>query len=94
MYPWLWLAVASYGRQLGLITEVLVAEHAGITSPAAATSLERLKRIRDRIEEIKRAEYARRAADIEAEVAELKRRGGVEYTKLAEGLSRLLREDT
>jgi hypothetical protein len=57
-------SVASYGRQLGLITEVLieVAEQVGTTSAAAATSLERLKTIRAQIERIKSAEYAARGA--------------------------------
>ena len=55
-------SVASYGRQLGLITEVLIelAEQAGVISPAAATSLERLKSIRAQIERIKTAEYSAR----------------------------------
>jgi hypothetical protein len=49
--------VASYGRQLGLITEVLIelAEQAGM-SGKAATSLTRLEAIRDEIERIKAVE--------------------------------------
>jgi hypothetical protein len=88
-------SVASYGRQLGLITEVLieVAEHADIKSAEALASLERLKRIRAEIEQIKRAEYTARAADIAAQVAELRHKGGIEYTRLAEKLLPLLRDD-
>lgn len=88
-------SVASYGKQLGLITEILIelAEQAESKSVTAATSLERLKRIRTQIEHIKTVEYAARAADIEAQVAELKRRGGSEYTQLAEKLLPLLRRD-
>ena len=88
-------SVASYGRQLGLITEVLieVAQHADIKSAAALESLERLKRIRADIEQVKRAEYAARAADIAAEVAELRRKGGSEYARLAEKLLPMLRGD-
>jgi len=57
-------SVASYGRQLGLITEVIIdlAEQAELKSVQGAASLERLKRIRDQIERIKRVEYAARAA--------------------------------
>ena len=88
-------SVATYGRQLGLITEILieVAEHADIKSAQAAASLERLKRIRVQIEQIKRAEYTARAADIETQVAELRLKGGGEYTRLAEKLLPLLRDD-
>ena len=55
-------SVASYGKQLGLITEVLIdlAERADTTSVEAATSLQRLKRIRDQIEQVKGKEYAAR----------------------------------
>ena len=85
-------AVASYGRQLGLITEVRVdlAEQAAPTSPAAAVSLERLKRIAAEIERIKGAEYAADAAAIEAQVARLQRRGGAEHAQLSARLLPLL----
>jgi hypothetical protein len=48
-------AVASYGKQLGLITEVLIdlAERAGAGSEQAAESVARLRLIRDEIERIK-----------------------------------------
>ena len=57
-------SVASYGRQLGLITDVLIdlAEQVGARSAEATASLERLKSIRAQIERIKRAEYAARGA--------------------------------
>ena len=50
--------VASYGRQLGWITEVLmdIANEQAALSPQAAQSLAKLKAIRDRIEAIKREE--------------------------------------
>jgi hypothetical protein len=55
--------VASYGRQLGLIIEVLVevAAKQAPLSPEAAASLERLKAIQTAIEKIKRDERARLA---------------------------------
>ena len=86
--------VASYGKQLGLITELLIdlADRAGATSPLAAVSLERLKLIRDEIERIKNAEYSARALDIEAHILELKRKGGPTYTQLADRLRTILRE--
>lgn len=55
--------VASYGKQLGLITEVLIdlARQAGTHSPQAAESLARLERIAAEIDSIKHLE-GRRAA--------------------------------
>jgi hypothetical protein len=86
--------VASYGKQLGLITDILIdlADRVRPTSDLAALSLERLKTIRNEIERIKTAEYASRALDIEAQVLELKRKGGPSYTRLAERLLTILRE--
>ena len=48
-------AIASYGKQLGLITEILiaVAEQQSDLSNEAATSLERLKKIKAAIEMLK-----------------------------------------
>lgn len=84
--------IASYGRQLGLITEVLIdiAEQAKPKSSKAAASLERLKLIRDQIEQVKAVELGARAADLEAQLAELRRKGGAEYTQLAARLLPLL----
>jgi len=86
--------VASYGKQLGLITEILidVADRVGTSSPLAARSLERLKGIREEIERIKSAEYSSRALDIEAQVLELKRKGDPGYARLAERLGTILRD--
>ena len=88
-------SIASYGKQLGLITEIVIelAEHVETKSALAATSLERLKRIRAQIEQIKSVEYTARSADIEAQVAELKRKGGREYAELTEKLLPLLGRD-
>jgi hypothetical protein len=85
-------AVASYGRQLGLLTEVLVevAEQAGEKSAKAAESLRRLKLIQGEIEQIKAGEQAMRLADIESQIVELKRQGGSEYAALAARLLPLL----
>ncbi len=55
--------VASYGRQLGLITEVLLALADGETvdRETAAQSLERLKQIQREVEDVKRTNTTRTA---------------------------------
>ncbi len=55
--------VASYGRQLGLITEVLLALADGETvdRETAAQSLERLKQIQREVEDLKRTNTSRTA---------------------------------
>jgi hypothetical protein len=85
-------SVASYGKQLGLITEVLLdlAERVGTQSDDAAESLHRLKLIKEAIERIKTVERTNRVADIAAQVAELKRKGGSEYIELSRMLLPLL----
>lgn len=85
-------AVASYGRQLGLLTEVLidVAEKTEELSPEAAKSLERLRMIKTSIESIKHAEYETAASRLALEVQAIQRRGGEEYEKLSQRLLPLL----
>ena len=85
-------SVASYGKQLGLITEVLIdlAEQVGTKSAESAESINRLKLIREAIEQIKTAERASRMSDIATQVAELKRKGGSEYAELSRTLLPLL----
>jgi hypothetical protein len=87
--------VASYGRQLGLITEVLIglAEKQQALPPEAAASLERLKGIRDRIKIIKDEESASLAQDIEARVDRLRRSNPAEYAKLRVKLQPMLTLD-
>jgi len=85
-------SVATYGKQLGLITEILLelSDRSGIQSSNAAAALAQLKAISREIEDIKEAEYARSAADIEASVQGLQRRGGTAYAELANRLLPLL----
>jgi hypothetical protein len=87
-------SIASYGKQLGLITEVLIdlAEHVGTQSAGAAESIDRLKLIREAIEQIKTTEHEYRVAGITAQVADLKRKGGSEYAELSRTLLPLLGE--
>jgi hypothetical protein len=84
--------VASYGRQLGLITEVLIdlAEKQQAPPTGAATSLERLKSIRDRIETIKQDEAVSLAEDIQARAERLRRSNPSEFARLCEKLRPLL----
>jgi len=84
--------VASYGRQLGLITEVLIglAEKQMALPPEAASSLERLKSIRDQIEKIKEDEAVTLVQDIEARVDKLRRSNQVEYARLCAKLQPML----
>jgi len=85
-------SVASYGKQLGLITEVLidVAEQVGIQSAESRQSLDRLKRIREAIDQIKTVECRSRVSGIASQVAEIKRKGGSEYAQLSRTLLPLL----
>jgi hypothetical protein len=85
-------AVASYGTQLGLITDVLIdlAARLGTESGDAGAALERLKRIRDAIERIKTSERGHRASDIADRVAEMRRKGGDAYAELSRRLLPLL----
>ena len=67
--------VASYGRQLGLITEVLV-DLAGQTPPKTAKGQKSLKRLRDiqlRIEQVKEQDAIDALEQIDALLARLKK---------------------
>jgi hypothetical protein len=84
--------VASYGRQLGLITEVLieVARSNKGLSKSAARSLQRLEAIRQEIEQIKDSEQEHSLQRLEAEVAALQRSGGEPFRRLSARLLPLL----
>jgi len=85
-------AVASYGKQLGLITEVMIAqaEQLGSPTPQGAESLAKLKAIAREIEAIKTGEYEQTAIDLEAQLQELQRKGGPRFAQLSERLLPLL----
>ena len=84
--------VASYGRQLGLITEVLIelARQVGTQSPQAAESLARLQTIHGRIEAIKTDAATTRVEQVSAQVRALQRQGGAPYADLLRQLRPLL----
>jgi hypothetical protein len=85
-------SVASYGKQLGLITEVLigVVEQIKSLSPEAAASLARLREIKASIDAIKDSEYGDAAMRLAADVRTIRARGGVEYERLSQALLPLL----
>jgi hypothetical protein len=87
-------SVASYGKQLGLITEVLigVAEQAQPLAPEAAESLARLRKIKTAIDAIKDSESNDGATRLAAEVGSIRDRGGAEFERLSEALLPLLSE--
>ncbi len=66
--------VASYGRQLGLITEVLLdaARRAPSDDPAAIESLQRLQAIHDQIERLKADDTETTLSELEAQVKRLR----------------------
>jgi hypothetical protein len=84
--------VASYGRQLGLITEVLLAlaQETPPASPQALESIARLQRIRDEIEQLKQADAERWAELLAQEVHAVQRQGGARARALQERLRPLL----
>jgi hypothetical protein len=87
--------VASYGKQLGLITDVLLdlARRAGTESPEAADSLAKLEDVAARIEALKtttREQVGGDLDDIEARVRDVRRQGGAGFTALQARLRPLL----
>lgn len=88
-------SVASYGKQLGLLTDLLIdlAEHSPERSTAAQLALDKLRAIRAAIDTIKEEEYGAAAARIVSEIAELKQRDGEGFAQLADTLRPLLDAD-
>ncbi len=86
-------AVASYGKQLGLITEVLLelAQQSPRASSAAKDSIAKLERIRAEIETIKGVEYARTADTLAEQVRAIQQRGGAKARALSVRLQPLLK---
>lgn len=81
-------AVASYGKQLGLLTEVLIElaeKNLGATA-RSAKALAELKRIQAEIEKIKEVEYDAELRDIETRIAAVRRRGGKRSVALTKRL--------
>jgi hypothetical protein len=77
-------AVASYGRQLGLITDVLVAlaEKGSVDSASAADALARLKDIRERIATIKSDEATASRQPLLEQLRRLKTQDPPEFERM------------
>lgn len=88
--------VASYGKQLGLITEVLLglAQQAPKASPRAQASIARLQQIQAAIEAIKAAEHERVADAVVEQVRTLRQRGGARARALDARLRPLIERST
>lgn len=84
--------VASYGKQLGLIAEVLVdlAEQQAPRSAKGKAALARLKDIQARIEGLKDTDYEEELGLLEARVKAIRRRGGARKEQLEKRLLPLL----
>jgi hypothetical protein len=85
-------AVASYGKQLGLIAEVLVdlAEQQALRSDKGREALARLKQIQSRIENIKDTSYEEELGLLEAQIQKIRRQGGPRKAQLEKKLLPLL----
>lgn len=88
-------AVASYGKQLGLIAEVLLAlaQESPKASAKARESIARLKQIQSEIEDIKTLEYERVADALAEQVRDIQQRGGAKAKALQVRLRPLLLEN-
>jgi hypothetical protein len=88
-------AVASYGKQLGLITEVLLelARASPKTSATTKESISKLEEIRAEIERIKGVEYARAADALAEQVRAIQQRGGAKAQALSARLRPLLEHE-
>lgn len=85
-------AVASYGKQLGHLTDLLIeiAEQTKPLSPNAAKSLDSLRKIQFSIEAIKSTEYEDQVARLAVEVEAMRQRGGEPYVQLLDRLKPVL----
>jgi hypothetical protein len=80
--------VATYGKQLGLITELLVslAEKQSSLDPKVLESLKELKRIQGEIDLIKDAEYETELRDIQTRIKALRKRRPAQTRALVSSL--------
>jgi len=76
--------VASYGRQLGLLTEALLAQsqHGAVTPEQGTRALERLTEIRGKIEAIKDEEAKTSLSSLTEQIEKLRSRYPEEFSKL------------
>jgi hypothetical protein len=83
--------VASYGKQLGLITEVLLAlaQESPPASAKAQESIDKLTTIQAEIERLKTAEYERVAVSLAEQMTAIRQRGGARAKALEARLRQL-----
>ena len=76
--------VASYGKQLGLLTELLIdlAERSAPQADDAKKALTELQRIRREIEALKKTEYAQQDAALAEQVQAVLDKGGARAQRL------------
>ena len=81
--------MASYGRQLGLITELLLdlAEQTPPRTKAGRAARQRLQDIRSRIEAIKVSDTAALVAEVEAALERLRRLNPADHEALRQRLA-------
>jgi hypothetical protein len=85
--------VASYGKQRGLISELLLDLTEPVQNalpPKAAQARRELQRITGEIEAIEQREYRLDAERLERQLREARRRGGADFERLAARLRPLL----
>ena len=84
--------VASYGRQLGLIAEILVdiTEEAPPSTPEGIEALSRLKKIKTEIEGLKERDASAVVQEVEALIAHLKRKHEDRFPQLRSRIERSL----
>jgi len=85
-------AVASYGRQLGLVAEVLIdlAEQQPPRTAKGRDALARLKEIQARIEDLKDSTYEEELLELQARIQKIRRQGGPRKARLEKQLVPLL----
>ncbi|MDA0190501.1 MAG: hypothetical protein OSW77_09295 [Proteobacteria bacterium] len=86
--------VATYGRQIGLLTEALLdlTEHGAPASAEGATAIRRLQEIRQAVERIKEEETARDAERIAEQLVALKVRNPEGFRRIGRQLRAMLDE--
>jgi hypothetical protein len=84
--------VASYGKQLGWLTEIVadLADQQAPKTAKARKSLANLKKIQAEIEKIKQSEDSFLAQDVEAQLTQLKRTDPAAFARLGSRLQRML----
>jgi hypothetical protein len=87
---------ASYGRQLGLITEILIelAKESTKIDSSEGSPLFRLTEIKDAIDEIKKNEASSTADNIEERLKWLKKTNKLEYELLSSKIRSILSDTT